>query len=74
MTGDDSIADNHISKEVDHAIKIVLTVYHPAVLQDLCVNNRQTEKSFENYWCRKSKNYRMTVIGDRQHGLPTGVT
>lgn len=74
MTGDDSIADNHISKEVDHAIRIVLKVCDPAVLQDLCVNDRQTERSFENYWCRKSKNYRMTVIGDRQHGLLTGVT
>ena len=49
LTGDDSAADNHILKEIDDWMRIIIKVCTPAMLRGLCVNNRKTEGSFKKY-------------------------
>ena len=39
LTGDESVSDNQISKEIDERYKLILKVADSNVIRDLCVHN-----------------------------------
>ena len=54
LTGDESVSDNQISKEIDERYKLILEVANSNVIRNLCVYNHR-KSSFDMFWKLKSK-------------------
>lgn len=71
LTGDDSVTDTQLSKEIDQHMKVILKECDPAVLWDLRINNER-KASFEDYWqIIREKIYELlaTVLDYQRLGL-----
>ena len=67
LTGDESVSDNQISKEIDERYRLILKVADSNVIRDLRVHNHR-KSSFDMFWkFTKQKIEELTAVNDRRH-------
>ena len=54
LTGDCSVSDNKVSKDLGETIQLILSVSDDSILRDLCVNNHRN-LSFNDFWAVTEK-------------------
>ena len=73
VTGDCSVSDNKVSKDMDKRMQLILYISDASILRDLRVNNHKNS-SFDDFWTVAEKEIKkcrlllsMTAAMTRQH-------
>ena len=69
LTGDESVADNAVSKSVDERMRLILKNADASIIRDMRVNNGRKE-AFDTFWEvteKKLEELQAAAVDDRRH-------
>ena len=73
LTGDESVADNAVSKSVDERTRLILKNADASIIRDISVNNGRKE-AFDTFWEvteNKLEELQAAAVDDRHHATET---